>query len=569
MKVFKKNISYLILFCMILIQSTSWSQLENANWYFGDHAGLNFENSTPTVLTDGQTPSNFSRTASISDSDGEILFYTDGHFVWNQNGNIMTGSSDSFPKQGIGGVVITPYPNNNGKYIIFTSVNQSSVYKNYFTVVNMQSGLGNVELLNNLTNLPFSDYSDSLVVAKHSNNSSYWLISVTNENTISCLLINQTGPTNTVITSPTTITPNSLSGGGLSLKISPDNSKLAFGDWLSGFTENIPLLYIYNFDDSSGLLTVFYIEDEQTQNGELRTTIQVISSVEFSSDSNLIYILGINQVGSFNIYAQYILQMDLNNIENSGVTFSESYNGVQGSNQFVDANNLMRALDGKIYIPNYNSFNSENLKFLSVINNPNIIGTGNNFVENQINLLSGKTYRLPYLALKHESNCALDLNITQNVNSGQTDIQEAQNTITATNTIFNGAAAEYDAGDSVTLALGFNAKTGSEFKAFIDGCQTNSPTLPSFFNNETILTKVNDENLLRVFPNPSKNSITIELDEQFDAFEIFDAKNQNLILAKKNQDKSNLVNISNFKKGLYLIKVFTKNKILYSKFVKN
>ena len=34
-----------------------YSQKESANWYFGDYAGLNFNDSTPVVLLDGELSS--------------------------------------------------------------------------------------------------------------------------------------------------------------------------------------------------------------------------------------------------------------------------------------------------------------------------------------------------------------------------------------------------------------------------------------------------------------------------------------------------------------------------------
>ncbi len=75
--------------------------------------------------------------------------------------------------------------------------------------------------------------------------------------------------------------------------------------------------------------------------------------------------------------------------------------------------------------------------------------------------------------------------------------------------------------------------------------------------------------LLKVYPNPSNDFISIVSTNDFSSFEIFDLKNKNLVLYADHQGKSSSLDISNFKKGVYLIKVFTKNKILYSKFIKN
>ena len=84
-------------FCIFfLITTIAFSQNETVNWYFGYQAGLNFSanNNTPTLLTDSAmiTPAGCS---SISDSQGNLLFYTNGNTVWNKDHQIMeSGEKD-------------------------------------------------------------------------------------------------------------------------------------------------------------------------------------------------------------------------------------------------------------------------------------------------------------------------------------------------------------------------------------------------------------------------------------------------------------------------------------------
>ena len=55
-----------------------FSQQEASNWYFGRNAGLKFhENGTVTALSDGQL-NTWEGCATISDAEGNLLFYTDG-----------------------------------------------------------------------------------------------------------------------------------------------------------------------------------------------------------------------------------------------------------------------------------------------------------------------------------------------------------------------------------------------------------------------------------------------------------------------------------------------------------
>ena len=69
-----KNLLFLLnlLFTIVL-----FGQNQANNWYFGQNAGINFSNGIPVALDDGvlNTPEGCS---TISDSNGNLLFYTDG-----------------------------------------------------------------------------------------------------------------------------------------------------------------------------------------------------------------------------------------------------------------------------------------------------------------------------------------------------------------------------------------------------------------------------------------------------------------------------------------------------------
>ena len=61
-------------FCFLFLSKLTWAQQGNV-WYFGDHAGLNFNTTPPTALTNGQL-NTLEGCSSISDNAGRILFYT-------------------------------------------------------------------------------------------------------------------------------------------------------------------------------------------------------------------------------------------------------------------------------------------------------------------------------------------------------------------------------------------------------------------------------------------------------------------------------------------------------------
>ncbi len=78
--------------------TVSWSQNQANIWYFGEGIGLDFNAGNPTPLYDGEiygNPQQMSEflynegSATISDVDGSLLFYTEGERVWNRTHQLM------------------------------------------------------------------------------------------------------------------------------------------------------------------------------------------------------------------------------------------------------------------------------------------------------------------------------------------------------------------------------------------------------------------------------------------------------------------------------------------------
>jgi hypothetical protein len=173
--------------------------------------------------------------------------------------------------------------------------------------------------------------------------------------------------------------------------------------------------------------------------------------------------------------------------------------------------------------------------------------------------------------------CQDNITITQNVNSGQTDNQSAQNTITATNSIHNGAIANYDAGTTVFLKPGFHAKSGSNFRAFIEGCsQGAQKSINTFEKIETQNSTLNKEkiaddstNFIKVYPNPTNGLFKISSKETIVQYTILNQFNR-ILLNKKLSQNVIQVDIQNLPKGIYIIKLKLNNgEISTKKIIKN
>jgi len=91
----------------------------NWHWYFGNGVGLDFSSGVPVADTNcAMTVQQGNST--ISDQDGNLLFYTDGRTMWNPQHDTTANGFDL----GVGlfgtpydGTVIIPKPGSNSIYI--------------------------------------------------------------------------------------------------------------------------------------------------------------------------------------------------------------------------------------------------------------------------------------------------------------------------------------------------------------------------------------------------------------------------------------------------------------------
>lgn len=150
-----------IIMCCVFSAQAQYNAPQNKVWIFGTKAGLNFNNGNPVAITSNINATNSSGTlesnASVCDTNGLLLFYTDGSLVWNRLGNLMangtnlTGLGDDVTNSTSQGALIIPMPDSASKYYIFslTAVDQPATIKGrlYYSILNMDlnGGLGDIE----------------------------------------------------------------------------------------------------------------------------------------------------------------------------------------------------------------------------------------------------------------------------------------------------------------------------------------------------------------------------------------------------------------------------------------
>ncbi len=169
------------------------SMLYMTHWYFGNFGSVDFTSGAPvqtnTVLTNNtmqaeatytaQQPGWIAGTVSLSDSLGNLLFYSNAVSIWNKNHQKIS-TAPIFGETDINassGVCYVPYPNHPGKYFI------AGASSNLFV---SPEGVKFAEVdINSNTVQPFKTFqhpslplkmSQFLTVVPHCNGIDYWII---------------------------------------------------------------------------------------------------------------------------------------------------------------------------------------------------------------------------------------------------------------------------------------------------------------------------------------------------------------------------------------------------------
>ncbi len=171
----------IVLLIGLLCPTHFFGQGETSNWYFGNGAGITFNNDgSVTPVTNGKLDT-FEGCATISDSFGDLLFYTDGIIVYNRNHEVMQNGGNLLgDPSSTQSALIVPKPGDPDIFFIFTV--DTSAFENdpdrglnYSTVdVSLNDGKGAVTQ----KNIPLlSDCSEKIAaVIKDCSDQSIWLL---------------------------------------------------------------------------------------------------------------------------------------------------------------------------------------------------------------------------------------------------------------------------------------------------------------------------------------------------------------------------------------------------------
>lgn len=344
----------ILLFISLILSATFAAKAQQANiWYFGDHAGLNFNTTPPTALTNSQMYTN-EGCATVSDSTGNLLFYTDGTKVWNRNHQVMpNGTGLTGHESSTHSAIVIPKPGNNTIYYIFTADadenNYVAGYRYSEVDITLNGGLGDITATKNI--LLFAPCTEKLTAASHNNGIDIWVITKElNNHTFRSYKVTCNGiDNNPVISTVNPISGSVLGYRGGCIKVSPDGTKIASARFLEGKWD------LFKFDNSTGVISDRIMIP---QPGGI-----TLYGVEFSPNSQLVFING--------TYT-YQYKVDVHD----STTIRNSIYQIDSVSFLHPA--IQLGPDNKVY--------SNTFPNTSVINNPNVYGIGCNYAQQAISL---------------------------------------------------------------------------------------------------------------------------------------------------------------------------------------
>jgi hypothetical protein len=365
----KKLIAILFTFHLSLFTLFAQKEIKRTwNWYFGNYAGLNFSSGAPVAITNAAMVADDGGVASISDTSGNLLFYTNGQSVWNKNNVIMPNGT------GIGAqpylnqnVIIVPQPMNDSIYYIFTdslygyTANYPGGFK-YSTVnMNLNGGLGDVVkkeqyLLFNpskLAGVRCSNDTDIWIVTIRIYTDSFFVYRLTPKGLDTVPIISKCGRSDSV-------------GEGC-MKFSPSGGKLALA------IQKYYGVEILDFNDTTGKVYSSHPIDFPPGHCDPE-------GVEFSPDESKLYWTYDNLPG------KYIYQVNLNAGSDSAIINSATLIDSAYTPNGAGLGDLQLGPDGKIYVAKVVDGT------IAAIDNPNLLGKACNYIDSAVYLGGGSIY---------------------------------------------------------------------------------------------------------------------------------------------------------------------------------
>jgi Secretion system C-terminal sorting domain len=398
-----------------LLTGTVFGQGEANVWYFGTRGGLDFNSGSPVKLSNSAMnlgAFNGEGMASICNSAGTLLFYTDGTNVYDASHVLMTNGT------GIAGntssaqtALIIPVPGSTNLYYIFSTpgIEQSTVSGTgvadgnnglRYSIVNITTNTitnkntlltpAGVPVTEGQTAVPHFDGTSFWLICKQagnkttgasSNNFYAYRVGTNNINAGTGVINNLNGTADEVISGAGAaiagITGAGASTNGIiTIKANSCYDKLAVAFFANGTIGK--RIELFNFSNSTGAISLA----NSITNFDAADPNEVYG-IEFSPNGRFLY-ASIMNFGASNIVRGSLYQFDISSGVNATINAAaQRFKSNVGTALSRGLGALQLAADGKIY---YTYFQNDPLgsggpdpQYIGRITNPNVAGAGATF----------------------------------------------------------------------------------------------------------------------------------------------------------------------------------------------
>ena len=423
----------LISFLLIMYNCLGAQAKYDYNWLMGfnptiadDPVSYRFDfNQTPFLIESNNGVRFDNQNASVSDSNGDLLFYTNGCSVLDATGNQMSNGDSlnydewveifsipncEFGYIGLQDILILEDPADEEAYFIIQKTKiyggsgmndkDSVLFAYSYVDMTLNDGLGDVVVKNQQFYEGDNLLRSYLTAIRHENKKDWWILQpVVEDSLILTFLLDENGISKTAENNSHQFFSTSYSGATGTAKFSPDGTKYA----LYNYYDN---LHVYDFDRATGILTNHqYIEVSETDFSQI-----IFGSVEWSPNSDFLYVTSrfeLHQIELLtNGYEIELIDVYNNTVDPTPITFHLMSQGP----------------DCRIYMCSFGQAASYH-----VINSPDEKGVSCDFVQNQIQLpsWSGRASfpNFPRYRVDEESKC------DSNLVSQTSEIKEDKKTI--------------------------------------------------------------------------------------------------------------------------------------------
>jgi len=347
--------------------SSQYYTNQNKIWAFGSHGGVNFSTGSPVFFTTSITTSE--GCASVSSAAGSLLFYTDGHNVYNSSGGIMTGGTAIVPyitSSTSQATLIIPVLGSPNQYYLFSLESLGGSGRLDYCIVDMSLSAGAGAVVSATLATPLATDMSEKMIAVAGNSCDIWLVTHRQDSAVFLAYdITTAGISAPVVSSVGTFTMGTKPYSIGMIKATPDRSKIVCQAYTTAVGTEL-----YDFNPSTGIVSGCRVLDAATSQ----------YGAEFSPDNTKLY------VGQFS--AGTIAQYDVSLTTTAAIIASKAIVGTRSS-----PGDLKLAPDNKIYVTGYG------VSYLDCISNPNAPGTLCGYISHADTLSPGSScnFGLPNL----------------------------------------------------------------------------------------------------------------------------------------------------------------------------